>query len=524
MPNKKSAGPDGLSAFVIKGIRDVIAPLLTIAINQSLTNGIFPSKLKQAKVIPLYKNKGEDTSFGNYRPISLLNVISKIFERVVFNQIYHYFLVNNLLFGSQYGFRTRHSTEDAAIELVDQIHRAFENDMHDQVLAVFLDLSKAFDTIDHEILLKKLSHYGVIGEALDWFRSYLTDRTQFVLYDDTESELQTIRVGVPQGSLLGPLLFLIYINDAHRASDALKFIHFADDTTLSQNLSFFSGVNNGSLTQSQLERRINVELKFIHDWLCVNKLSLNVSKTRSMVFKNPRLPMVSQPFVVEIDGEKVKYVSEFNFLGVTLDEFLTWTPHTKRIQSKISRSLGVIKRVRKLLPRDKLITLYNSLILPHFNFGVKLWGTNLKLLSTIQKRAVRVVTNSSYFAHTSGLFKEHFLLKLEDIYKVQCLKLHHKIENGRVPEYFRSFTTHNRDIHQHFTRGRNNIIPTRIKSPWLRHSLPDLVLATPAELINRVYTSSLETFSFHLKLSIINQYETVCTREPCLVCGRHARD
>ena len=155
---------------------------------------------------------------------------------------------------------------------------------------------------------------------------------------------------------------------------------------------------------------------------------------------------------------------------------------------------------------------------------MKLWGTNLKLLSTIQKRAVRVVTNSSYFAHTSGLFKEHFLLKLEDIYKVQCLKLHHKIENGRVPEYFRSFTTRNRDIHQHFTRGRNNIIPTRIKSPWLRHSLPDLVLATPAELINRVYTSSLETFSFHLKLSIINQYETVCTREPCLVCGRHARD
>ena len=206
-----------------------------------------------------------------------MNVISKLYERVIYNQIYSYFTTNNLFFSSQYGFRTKHSTEDAAIELIDQVHKVFENNPHDQVASVFLDLSKAFDTIDHSIMLKKLSHYGITGVPLQWFKSYLSDRKQYILYDDIESDLLNITVGVPQGSILGPLLFLIYINDAHRATQALKFVHFADDTTLFQNIAFFSG---GTLTQSQVEGRINVELRKVYDWLCVNKLSLNVAKSR----------------------------------------------------------------------------------------------------------------------------------------------------------------------------------------------------------------------------------------------------
>ena len=190
--------------------------------------------------------------------------------------LYEYFKLNHLLYSSQYGFRTKHSTEDAATELIDGINEQLDKDPYDQVLAVFLDLSKAFDTIDHDILFKKLEHYGVLGAPLHWLRSYLTDRKQFINYDDVHSELLSILVGVPQGSVLGPLLFLIYINDATNASSALKFIHFADDTSLVQNLSFFISEN---LTHSQTERRINAELSKVYDWLCVNKLSLNVSKT-----------------------------------------------------------------------------------------------------------------------------------------------------------------------------------------------------------------------------------------------------
>ena len=315
LPSKPSAGPDGISSIILKSVTNEISPILTVAINQSLHNGLFPSKLKIAKVIPLFKNKGEETDFGNYRPISLLNVISKIFERVVYNQLYEYFTVNNLFYSSQYGFRKRHSTEDAAMELVDKINSFFENDANDQVLAVFLDLSKAFDTMDHEILLTKLAHYGIEGSVLRWFRCFLSDRKQFIHYDDVDSDPLTISVGTAQGSILGPLLFLIYVNDAYRSSNALDFIHFADDTSLINSFSCFRTGINATLNHSQIERRVNAELQRVYDWLCINKLSLNVSKTRSVIFKSSRIATVSRPFNIEINNEAVTCLTEFNFLG-----------------------------------------------------------------------------------------------------------------------------------------------------------------------------------------------------------------
>ena len=332
-----------------------------------------------------------------------------------------------------------------------------------------------------------------------------------------------ITVGVPQGSILGPLLFLIYINDASRATQALKFVHFADDTTLFQNVAFFSG-GESTLTQSQVERRINVELKTVYDWLCVNKLSLNVSKTRCLVFKNPKYPTVCKPYEFEINNEKIKCVSEFNFLGIMLDEFLSWTPHTKKVTSKISRTLGVIKRVRKFLPFHALENIYNALVVPHLNYGLKVWGTNLAAVSKIQKRAIRIITSSKFFAHTGPLFKRNHILKVEDMYKLQCLKLYYKIQKGTVPQYLSALTVHNRDIHGHNTRGRDDIRPTDVRSKWLRHSLPDLILDTPRYILAEINEASIDTFSLHVTLHYLEQYELVCTREVCLVCGRSAMD
>ena len=218
---KSSSGYDNLSSKLLKEIKCIISRALSIIINQSLCSGIFPNNLKLAKVIPLYK-KEDQMVFGNNWPISLLSSISKIFEKVAFKQISEYFTCNNLLFNSQYGFRENHSTELAALEFVDRIK--LEMDRKKIPFSIFLDLSKAFDTLNHDILLTKLRYCGIGDVALNWFQSYLTKRTQYVQYDNTSSSIRGIETGVPQGSILGPLLFMINMNDIHNVSQ--KFIWY----------------------------------------------------------------------------------------------------------------------------------------------------------------------------------------------------------------------------------------------------------------------------------------------------------
>jgi retron-type reverse transcriptase len=218
--------------------------VLTHIINLSLENGIFPTKLKLAKVIPLFK-QGDRTNVNNYRPISLLPQFSKIFEKVFYNRLSDFFEKFEILSKSQYGFRKKSSTSFAIIDMLSNIYNALNNNL--LPIGVFIDLQKAFDTINHDILLFKLRHYGIRGLAYDWIKSYLIDRKQFVSLDDIYSETKSISCGVPQGSILGPLLFLIYINDIENTSKKLKFVLFADDTNI-----FYSDNNINNL-KSNLE-------------------------------------------------------------------------------------------------------------------------------------------------------------------------------------------------------------------------------------------------------------------------------
>ncbi len=245
-------------------------------INQVLNNGIFPDKLKIAKVVPIFK-KGDCALTNNYRPISLLPVLSKVIEKITYNQLSLYFESNKLFSDSQYGFRPNHSTEQASLELTDRIISAMDN--NDVPISIFLDLLKAFDTIDHAILLTKLEQYGVDGIPLKLLKNYLTNRKQYVKLQEASSNLLPINTGVPQGSILGPLLFIIYINDFARASAIVDFICYADDTTLFSTLNKFINAQN---TNPNII--INTELAKINEWLEINKLSLNVTKSKFMVF------------------------------------------------------------------------------------------------------------------------------------------------------------------------------------------------------------------------------------------------
>ena len=272
---------------------------------------------------PIFKS-GNKELLTNYRPISVLPCFSKILERIMYNRLYDHFNQNNLLFEKKFGFRSSHSTEHAVVELFDELINSFDN--KNFTLGVFIDLSKAFDTVNHEILLKKLQSYGIIGNHLNWFKSYLRERKQFIANAQSKTELKIIQCGVPQGSILGPLLFLIYINDLFKSSPVLKFIMFADDTNL-----FFSHKDVNSLYET-----VNIELEKVNIWFKANKLSLNVSKTNYILFHQKRkedyLPLRLPSLT--INNCEINRVTKTKFLGLIVDEHLTWNEHIKVVEKQ----------------------------------------------------------------------------------------------------------------------------------------------------------------------------------------------
>ena len=350
------------------------------------------------------------------------------------------------MYDYQFGFRKEHSTALALNVLTEKIHKSFNEKQ--TTLGVFLDFSKAFDTVDHDILLQKLEVYGIRGLALSWFRSYLTDRLQFVSYDNVYSTRKRVTTGVPQGSVLGPLLFLLYINDMTNVCNDLFPIPFADDSNL-----FITGENINDLISI-----MNSELDLIVEWLQTNKLSINITKCHFMIFSTTDSVHTSNVKIAQTDIDEVFHTK---FLGVIIDNKLTWKNHINYIKSKISKGLGILCRARKFLNLQSLKTLYYSFVYPYLCYCVELWGftykTYLESLFLVQKKIIRLLNNADYLENTDALFKNDKILPMSKIPVFRVCIFLYKYESNKLPIIFRNMFIRNADIHLYPTRTSDNI-------------------------------------------------------------------
>ncbi len=415
----------------LKRVGYILAPVISHVISCSLVEGKFPDKLKIAKVIPLHKN-GSRTDITNYRPISLLSCFSKIFEKVMQERLVKHLKNRNILYKSQYGFRAGHSCEHALLEAQHKIHRALEKK---QVTALLLlDFSKAFDMTDHEILLRKLEHYGVRGLTLSWFESYLTNRRQYVHVNNCDSTTQSLNFGVPQGSILGPILFIIYINDLPNISTLAHCIFFADDANLIISAD----------TYEELNIIVNIILNLVQEWVSNNGLKLNNLKTKYMIFTNKRREDIN----ISLEGKRLIKSEHERFLGVIIDTKLNWAQHITNLKTKVSRNAGVMYKLKGLVPHNVLKLLYNSLIQAHLYYCSAVWGTKsynaTKSLFSAQKKAIRAADHKFHNfkfdkdtneppAHTKNIFNELEILALPNLIAKNCLCIMHKIYMNVAP-------------------------------------------------------------------------------------------
>src|SRR6218665_419858 len=370
-------------------------------------------------------------------------------QRQIRQSPYDFLNNNNILYDRQFGFRKNYSTNLALIEVIDKTTKTMDD--RGCTLGVFLDLSKAFDTIDYNILFDKLQHYGIRGLALEWFKSYLTDRYQQVSYAGVVSSSLPLHLGVPQGSILGPLLFLIYINDIINCSSILQLVLFADDTS-----AFIIGLNYVDLFQI-----MNEALSKLSRWFQVNKLSLNITKSNYMIFKSKKSHNLDfSNLNLLIDNTQLARVSKVKFLGVIIDEHLTWKPHIEHVKSKVTKIVGVMYRLKGSLPKHSLRLLYTALLSPYLHYCTVVWAgghlNTLKTIHVLQKRAIRIICGAHYLAESAPLFKSLGLLKIHDSYKFQLAILMYQHYTGTLPHLFKAYFVTHVETHSYNTRHKLN--------------------------------------------------------------------
>ena len=390
LDTNKASGPDEIPVVVLKRCASELTPILCRLFNMSYKKGIFPSSWKHARVQPIPK-KGKKTQPNNYRPVALLSVISKVMEKAINQHLLKYLEAHNIINDRQYGFRKQRSTGDLLTYVTHLWNNAIEQ--HGESRAVALDISKAFDRVWHDGLLSKLRSYGMPNKFCLWLSSFLSDRSLQVAIDGFLSNTFTTNAGVPQGSILSPTLFLLYINDLLEKTKN-PIYSFADDSTLVSSFTL-----NARTTAAEQHRRrqhevlhLNKDLEEILAWGDSNQVEFNEKKTQAAVFS--KKVNVTQPDIV-MSGQSLPLASSLNLLGVNMEGNMSWHDHVADIAKKASQKLGTLFRTRKLYTPQQLLMLYKAQIRPSLEYCSHVWSSapkhTLRLLDSIQKRAIRLI-------------------------------------------------------------------------------------------------------------------------------------
>ena len=435
---KKSTGPNGVPVYILKIFNFFFSYWLSRLANQCFEMGVFPDILKTAKVTPLHKKESK-LNFLNYRPISLLSVLSKIYEKLIYKRIYDYLNKYNFIYNKQFGFRSNFSTNHALISITEYIRKRLDSGYY--VCGIFVDLEKAFDTVNHKILCEKLNHYGLRGNINKLIQSYLANRKQYVSLNGFDSETKNLNFGVPQGSSLGPLLFLIYINDFRLCLNETSSGHFADDT--------FIMYSNKKL--KTIETVVNTELKQVTKWLKLNKLSLNSDKTKLIFFHSKQHMFNYDGISIKFDNKRLVPVDNIKYLGMYIDKYLSWDYHIQQLSKKLSRANGIISKLRHNAPIQTCLQLYYAIFYSHLIYGCNIWGLstneNLDKIEVLQKKCIRLMTFSDFNSHTNNLFIDLKLLKVRDVIKFQQLRLVYDFYNNVLPIDLQDLFVFTSDIH-----------------------------------------------------------------------------
>ena len=489
-----SPGWDGISSKVVKAAYNSFLNPLVHVLNLSLSQGLVPEELKTARLIPIFKS-GTKSLISNYRPISILPCFSKILEKLVYTRIVHFITRHNLLHPSQFGFREHRNTSLALIQTIDYIAQSFQ--ANHTAIGVFIDFRKAFDCVSHQVLCRKIHRYGIRGLPLQWITDYLSDRYQFTMYNDHSSQKTHISCGVPQGSILGPLLFLLHINDLPHASNILSCCLYADDAN------FFTRHHN----IDTLTTTLNNEMKKIMRWTSANKLTINTEKTHYLIF-TLKFTIYRLLLCISLNNAALEEKDHTKFLGVIIDNRLKYKDHLHYLKPKVAKTIGIINKVEYKLPQPTLHNLYYTFIYPHLTYGIEIWGSCPASYSDplykLQKKALRIITHSHPHAHSRELFIHLKVLPLQDIYLQAVMIFMFKITNHLYPhDLFQNMFHLTHERHPYQTRHASNMyyIPPfvrtntvkrtiRSRGPYIWNLLHDSLPIT---------TSSISIFKAHLR-------------------------